>query len=114
MPKLCTLVARCPTTLLPMPAAEYPPRLDVLVHLAGLQGTGPKYRSCAYPEGGQGVAEADLEMYEKISASVAWTRTLGVVRKGFQIEVDLENGREEHLARITSYAILYHYENSPY
>ena len=39
-----------------------------------------------------------METYEKISAGLAWSRTLGVVRKGFGIEVDLEAVWERHMA----------------
>lgn len=57
-----------------------------------------KYHSYAYPHAETGFAEEDLETYDKVSASLAWTRTLAAVRKGFGIEVDLEKVWEEHLA----------------
>ena len=41
-----------------------------------------------------------------MSASLAWSRTLAVVRKGFGIEVDLEKVWEEHIERRYSYIIL--------
>lgn len=96
-PKLCTLVAYYPTAL-PHVGAGFPPSLNVVVHLAGSQGMGPKYHSYAYPHAETGFAEEDLETYDKVSANLAWTRTLAAVRKGFGIEVDLESVWEEHLA----------------
>lgn len=34
-----------------------------------------------------------------MSAGLAWTRTLAAVRKGFEIDVDLEKVWEKHIAR---------------
>lgn len=98
MPKLCTLVAYYPDVL-PAPAAGYPPSLNVVVHLAGKQPSTQKYKSYSYPEAEPGFAEVDLEEYDKVAAGLAWTRTLAAVRKGFEIEVDLERVWEEHVAR---------------
>ena len=44
-----------------------------------------------------GFAEHDLDEFNKIAASLAWSRTLGVLRKAFKIDVDLEKVREEHI-----------------
>lgn len=98
MPKLCTLVAYYPDRI-PSPAVGFPPSLRVLVHMAGSQGMGPKFHSYSYPEAQPGFAEVDLEEYDQVSASLAWTRTLAAVRKGFEIDVDLEKVWEEHIAR---------------
>lgn len=98
MPKLCTLVAYYPDVL-PAPAAGFPPSLNVVVHLAGEQRKIHKYRSYSYPEAEVGFAEGDLEDYDKVSAGLAWSRTLAAVRKGFEIEVDLEKVWEEHVER---------------
>ena len=98
MPKLCALVAYYPNVL-PNPSAGFPSSLKVLVHLAGTQTVGgPQYPSYNYPHAQSGFAEGDLDEYDKISASLAWSRTLGIVRKGFGIEKDLEKAWEEHLA----------------
>lgn len=59
----------------------------------------PKYKSYGYPEAESGFAEADLDEYDKVSAGLAWTRTLGTVRKGFEMEIDIENVWEKHVAR---------------
>jgi len=44
-----------------------------------------------------GFAEHDLDEYDKIAERLAWTRSLGVVRKGLRMDVDdaLERIREE-------------------
>lgn len=97
MPKLCTLVAYYPDVL-PAPAAGYPPSLNVVVHLAGTQPVTQTCKSYSYPEAEPGFAELDLEEYDKVAAGLAWTRTLAAVRKGFEIEVDLERVWEEHVA----------------
>ena len=95
MPKLATLVAYYPTEF-PAVAAGFPPSLDVLLHLAGSQLQAPQYRSYVYLEAEVGFAQSDLQTYEKISASLAWSRTLGAVRKGFGIVVDLEKIWDNH------------------
>ncbi|KAI9880011.1 MAG: hypothetical protein M1830_005930 [Pleopsidium flavum] len=99
MPKLCTLVAYYPNAL-PHVNVGFPPSVRVLAHLAGKNHkSSPKWASYTYPHAEGGFAESDLETYEKVSASLAWTRTLGAVRRGFGIEVDLEGVWERHLAR---------------
>lgn len=67
---------------------------------------GSKFHSYSYPEAQPGFAEVDLEEYDQVSASLAWTRTLAAVRKGFEIEVDLEKVWEEHIARKFSRAMI--------
>lgn len=102
MPKLCTLVAYYPTAL-PNVNAGFPPSVRVLAHLAGKKNkSSPKWASYMYPHAETGFAETDLEEYDKVSASLAWSRTLDAVRKGFGIEVDLEGVWEKHLARGSS------------
>lgn len=58
---------------------------------------GAKYKCFVYPDAVPGFAESDLDEYDRISAGLAWTRTLGVVRKAHEIDVDLESIWEEHL-----------------
>ena len=95
MPKLCTLVAYYPDAVPAQLGAGYPPSLDVMVHFAGArQLKAPKFKVYSYPE-----AEVDLEEYDKVAAGLAWSRTLAAVRRGFGIEVDLEEVWEEHVAR---------------
>lgn len=96
MPRLSTLVAYYPDEI-PSPAGGFPPSIEVLVHLAGSQGMAPRFRSYSYPHTDVGFAEADLDTFDKLSASIAWTRTLAAVRNGLEVEVDLEMVREEHI-----------------
>ena len=96
MPKLCALVAYYPDKL-PNPANGFPPSLAVCVHLAGSQPMGAKYKCFIYPDAVPGFAESDIDEYDRISAGLAWTRTLGLVRKAHEIDVDLESIWEEHL-----------------
>ncbi|KAA6413014.1 MAG: hypothetical protein FRX48_02757 [Lasallia pustulata] len=99
MAKLCALVAYYPTEL-PVVTTGFPPSLTVAVHLTESQPKAPKtYGSTyRYPHAEEGFAENDLETYEKVAASLAWSRSLAAVRKGFDVEVDLEKVWEEHLA----------------
>ena len=97
MPKLCALVAYYPTSL-PHVNAGFPPSVRVLAHLAGKVSSAPKWGSYTYPHAESGFAEEGTGAYEKVSAGLAWSRTLGVLRKGFGIEVDLEGVWEKHLA----------------
>lgn len=46
-----------------------------------------------------GFAEHDLGTFSKVAASLAWTRTLGVLRKAFGIDVNLESVWEAHLTQ---------------
>lgn len=98
MPKLCTLVVYYPDEI-PSPAGGFPPSINVLAHIAGSQRMAPKFPSYSYPDAVVGFAEVYLESYDRISATLAWTRTLAAVRKGLGIEVDLEKVWEKHLER---------------
>lgn len=96
--KLATLVAYYPTVVSHKPS-DYPSSLEVIVHLASSQRFSTTLRSYEYPDTQPGFAETDLETYRKISSGLAWSRTLGAVRKGLKVEVDLEKVWDEHLAR---------------
>ena len=41
----------------------------------------------------------DIEEYDKVNANLAWGRTLGALRDGFKIKVDLESVVDEHNLR---------------
>lgn len=96
--KLCALVAYYPDKI-PMPSAGWPSGHNVIVHLASSQNMAPKCRHYIYREVQLGFAEKNLDMYDKISAGLAWSRTLAILRKGFEIEVDLERVWEDHAER---------------
>ncbi|KJX97375.1 hypothetical protein TI39_contig500g00009 [Zymoseptoria brevis] len=95
-PNLACLVAYYPTELT-HPLTRYPPHLKVLCHLAATQPFAPAFQSYTYSGTKPGFAEHDLDEYDPISASLAWTRTLGTLRKAFKVDVDLEPVREAHL-----------------
>lgn len=68
--------------------------------MAGTHKIPPKIHAYSYPHAAPGFAESDLDEYDKISAGLAWSRSLNVVRKAFEIEVDLEGIWEEHSRRM--------------
>ncbi|KAJ5691945.1 hypothetical protein N7462_001368 [Penicillium macrosclerotiorum] len=63
-------------------------------------GTGERlqlaYPAFTYDDAQPGFAEHDMEEYDHLAADLAWTRTVGVLRKGFSRHVDLEKTWEEH------------------
>jgi len=71
--------------------------MELLIHLAGSQGFGTAHRNYIYPGTEPGFAETDLDEFERVSADLAWSRTLATVRKAFQIDVDLEPLWEEYV-----------------
>ncbi|KAJ9649069.1 hypothetical protein H2199_000982 [Coniosporium tulheliwenetii] len=95
-PHLAVLVCYYPPSIAD-PRARYPPHLQLVVHLAGSQGFNPAFASYTYPGTEPGFAEHDLEAFDKVAAGLAWSRTLGAVRKGFGVEVDLERIWEGHV-----------------
>ena len=97
IPKLCALVAYYPGTV-PAIGAGFPTSHNVAVHLAGPLSNDPNCRFYSYPGAEAGFAEKNLEQYDKISASLAWSRTLSILRKAFDIEVDLEKIWDDHVA----------------
>ena len=97
LPKLCALVAYYPRTV-PATGAGFPTSHNVAIHLAGPPSNTPNCRFYSYPGVEAGFAEENLEQYDRVSASLAWSRTLSVLRKGFDIEVDLEQIWDDHVA----------------
>ncbi|KAL8736639.1 MAG: hypothetical protein Q9166_000005 [cf. Caloplaca sp. 2 TL-2023] len=95
VPKLCALVAYYPERL-PAPGAGFPPSLRLLAHIAGSQNFMPGSHAYVYPNAVPGFAEHHLDVFDKISAGLAWSRSLDVMRKAFEIEVDLEAIWGEH------------------
>lgn len=53
----------------------------------------------SYPDTVSGFAEHDLDVFDKVSAGLAWSRSLDVMRKAFEIEVDLEAIWDHHSER---------------
>lgn len=97
VPKLCALVAYYPTTL-PTTDDAFPSSLAVQIHLASSQNFGSRYPSYTYPDTIPGFAEHDSDLYDKVASRLAWSRTLGLMRRAFRIDVDLEAIWENHTA----------------
>ncbi|KIW95954.1 uncharacterized protein Z519_03020 [Cladophialophora bantiana CBS 173.52] len=96
MPKLVAVVAYYPGHV-PKTTTSFPPTLNVLIHLAASQRWGTRFPSYRYENTRPGFAEHDLEEFDKIGTSLAWSRTLGLLRLAFDIEgPDLETIWEAH------------------
>ncbi|KAH0843955.1 hypothetical protein AYO21_08345 [Fonsecaea monophora] len=96
MPKLVAVVAYYPDHV-PKTTTGFPPTLNVLIHLAASQRWGTRFPSYRYENTEPGFAEHDLDEFDKIGASLAWSRTLGVLRLAFDIEgPDIETIWEAH------------------
>ncbi|KAG0158705.1 hypothetical protein PDIDSM_6224 [Penicillium digitatum] len=63
-------------------------------------GTGERldlaYPAFTYGNAMPGFAETDLEEYDRLSAELAWSRTLKVLRKGYSRDPDYEQRYEQH------------------
>ena len=97
MPKLCALVAYYPDNSV-TPSAQFPMSLNVAIHFAGPQSETPNCRCYSYPGVEAGFAQGNRDQYDKVSASLAWSRSLATLRKGFEIDVDLEKIWDDHVA----------------
>lgn len=53
------------------------------------------WRAYAYDADG-GFAETDLDEYDKVSADLAWSRSLALARRAFRRELELEKVVDEH------------------
>jgi hypothetical protein len=97
MPKLVAVVAYYPPYM-PNSTTNFPPTLSVLVHLAANQKFGTRLPSFRYQDTVDGFAEHDLDEYDRTAAGLAWSRTLGVLRRSFDLdgEVDLEAIWDNH------------------
>lgn len=98
-PKLVALICYYPTEI-PSPLTKYPPHLEVCVHIAGTQGFAPAFPSYTYKNALVGFAEHDLETFDKVAASLAWTRTLRALRKSFKLDLDLEPIKEAYATQL--------------
>ena len=70
-------------------------RIDPGIGTGGTLKTG--YPTYTYDDAEPGFAEHDLDEYERISAELAWTRTLDVLRRAFRKDVNLEKVWEENV-----------------
>jgi hypothetical protein len=85
MPKLVGVVAYYPGHT-PRSTTNFPPTLHVQIHLAASQRWGTRFPSYRYENTVPGFAEYDLDEFDKVGASLAWTRTLALLRAAFDIE----------------------------
>src|SRR6201996_6183483 len=96
MPKLVAVVAYYPGHT-PRSTTNFPPTLFVQIHLAASQRWGTRFPSHRYENTVPGFAEYDLDEFDKVGASLAWTRTLSLLRTAFDIDgPDLETIWENH------------------
>ncbi|PNS20633.1 hypothetical protein CAC42_360 [Sphaceloma murrayae] len=95
--RLSGLIAYYPVSL-PTHASAYQRSLQVVVHLASSQTFAPAFDYYLYPNTTPSFAEHDSDAFSKVSATLAWTRSLATVRKAFRIEVDLEKVWENRVA----------------
>jgi len=96
MPKLVAVVAYYPPYM-PRTTTNFPPTLHVQIHLASSQKWGTRHPSYRYINTRPGFAEYDLDEFDKIGASLAWSRTLTVLRTAFDMDAfDLESAWEAH------------------
>jgi len=97
MEKLCALVLYYPDNFSSL-GNGFPPHFNVLVHFAESLDFTPSCRYYVYPDVKEGFAATNVKAFDKVAASLAWSRTLATLRKAFEIEVDLEKVWEEHVA----------------
>jgi hypothetical protein len=96
MSKLVALAAYYPPYL-PHTTTSFPPSLDVVIHIAGSQPMTTRHPSHTYPGTSPGFAESDLDEYDKSAARLAWSRTLGMMRRAFAMYADLEPIWDRHM-----------------
>ncbi len=97
MPKLVAVVAYYPPYI-PKSTTNFPPTLAVQIHLASSQRFGTRHPSYRYANTKPGFAEHDLDEYDKIAESLAWPRTLGILREAFDMQSpDIEELWERHM-----------------
>jgi hypothetical protein len=85
----CAVICYYPTEIT-HPKQKYPSQLNLVVHLTAGQNLKPEFPFYLYA-GEEGFAEHDLDQYDQIDAELAWSRSLGALRRGFKKEVDLES-----------------------
>lgn len=82
----------------PAPGAGFPTSHNVAIHFANPQCKTPNCRYYPYSGVEAGFAEMDREQYDKVCASLAGSRSLAVLRKGFEIKVDLKEIWDDYVA----------------
>lgn len=95
MPRLCAVIAYYPTYI-PDAGTSFPPSLNYQIHIAETQPFSAKSNCYIYHQSDVGFAERVMPTYDRISAQLAWTRTISCLRKGFEINIDLSPVWENH------------------
>lgn len=85
MPKLAALIAYYPPQM-PRTSTGWPQTLPIQIHFASSQKFGTTLPSFKYEDTEEGFAEHDLDEYDKTAATLAWSRTLTVLRRAFGME----------------------------
>merc|ERR1711939_216440 len=85
MPKLAALIAYYPPYM-PRASTGWPMTLPIQVHLASSQKFGTTLPSFKYENTQDGFAEHDLDEYDKAAATLAWSRSLTVLRRAFSMD----------------------------
>jgi len=94
MPHCAALVCYYPSQI-PNPNAMYPTQLNLVIHLTESQGFAPKFSHYTYSDVEPGFAEHDLDEYNRVTASLAWSRSLAAINKGFKRESNPEEVKEK-------------------
>jgi hypothetical protein len=103
MPHCCALICYYPSTI-PHPNQMYPTQLNLIVHLTESQDLQVNFPVQVYTGVEEGFAEHDLDMFDPIASDLAWTRSLTAIRKGFNLNVDLESVKDSFSGLIVSKA----------
>lgn len=80
MEKLCALVLYYPDNF-SSPGNGFPPHFNVLVHFAESLDFTPSCRYYVYPDVKEGFAATNVKAFDKVAASLAWSRTLATLKK---------------------------------
>ncbi|KAF2834859.1 carboxymethylenebutenolidase [Patellaria atrata CBS 101060] len=96
MPKLGALIAYYPSSTSTI--AKRLAHTHVIVHIAGEQGFGVSEQSYRYEGTRVGFAERGSGVWDKVASSLAWSRTLRVLKRAFNVhpQEQLERVWDEH------------------
>ncbi|EEP76112.1 predicted protein [Uncinocarpus reesii 1704] len=97
MPRLCAVVAYYPPTI-PNATDGFPPLRKYQIHLAETQQLSGIPYCYTYHGSDVGFAERDSPTFDRVSAQLAWSRTIACLRVGFEITVDVAPVWENHMS----------------
>jgi hypothetical protein len=97
MPKLVAVIAYYPPYM-PRTTTNFPPTLNVQIHLASSQKFGTRHPSYRYDHTHEGFAEHDLDEFNQVAARLAWSRDIALLHRSFDMpEYDLEQIWDNHM-----------------